>query len=577
MDQEEFEHLSLEEQEQIFHKTSFREKGDLILHSRDPIRLAQSLSQEELYLVTREMDLEERSEILRYASLPQLFFISDIDCWKKDRISAKGFVRWLEVLEEADEQRLLAWLVEMDYETVVSGFRNLIQVIKPETEYPTDEVLGDSPYFTLDERYFILVTEENIEIVRRAIEVLYENHRGRYAAILEGLLGELDYELEEEAYQKRGIRLAERGFPDPETAHHIFRPLSKSEFEKFPRKNGKHFYAEVKDDPNVRAPHYLTFWSEERLFLDEVLLFMREGPREVLEGIEEELAWLSNKLVSCEGIDFASEEKVRRGVNRARSLLSLGLEILSEKDLSRAREVMSERWLEIIFRWGVTSLIDLREKASKIVETHWKGSYKPFLAFLNPPYEQLFRGLFQIVPEYFDISIQGEPEPLRDFRNLQDLSRTQQAILQIERIHEFLSKEFPYLFHRLNLAARQGEHKVSLFSLLGTIFAHFVIQGKVSIEPLSEKEVLSFLKEGFTEKASQKTLSKELKEKFLSYLSPHQERDSMRPFLALALENMEQELARLDPSYGVDSRFIECLHISEKKVHEKSRKPAQSF
>ena len=235
MDQEDFERLNPEEQERVFHQASFEERGELILRSHNPARLTQSLSQEELYLVTREMDLEERSEIIRYANLAQLFFISDIDCWKKDRLDPKNFVRWLETLQRGDEARLFAWLVEMDYETVVSGFRSLVEVVKPEYEYPSDEVLGDRPYFTLDERYFILANEENLETVRRAIEILFENHHGRYTAILEGILGELDYELEEEAFQNRTRRLAERGFPDTETAHHIYRPISKQEFENHPQ------------------------------------------------------------------------------------------------------------------------------------------------------------------------------------------------------------------------------------------------------------------------------------------------------------------------------------------------------
>ena len=334
MQPEEFEKLSLEEQEKIFHQTPFREKGELLLHSHNPLRLAGSLSEEELYLVTREVDLEERSEIIRYANLQQLFFISDIDCWKKDRINAPGFMRWLETLEKADEQRLLAWLVEMDYETVVAGLKTVIEVIKPETEYPSDELLGDRPFFTLDERYFILVNEENFETLRRAIELLFENHRGRYAALLEGILGELDDEIEEEAYQKRGLRLADRGFPEPETAYRIYRPLTKKDFEAFPRKpTGASKEKQFKAPFDLRAPHYLALRSQEKLFLDEVLLLFQKDPPEVTEGFQEELAWLSNKIVACEGIDFASEERVRRGVDRARSIVSLALENLSGRNL----------------------------------------------------------------------------------------------------------------------------------------------------------------------------------------------------------------------------------------------------
>jgi len=227
---EEFEKMEPEEQARIFQESPVSEKADLILHSHEPERLAQSLSQEELYLVTRQMDIEERGEILRYANISQLFFVSDIDCWKKDRFSFPGFLKWLDTLRQSDERRLFVWLAEMDYETVVSGFKGLVHVSKPDWEYAMDEILKDRPYFTLDQQYYIYVKQEDYETVRRAFELMYEHHRGRYAAILEGIIGEMDDVLEEEAYRKRGMRLADRGFPDQESAQSIYRPITEEEF-----------------------------------------------------------------------------------------------------------------------------------------------------------------------------------------------------------------------------------------------------------------------------------------------------------------------------------------------------------
>lgn len=563
MDQEAFEQLSQEEQERIFHQTPFRERGDLLLHSHNPTRLTQSLTQEELYLLTREMDLEERGEILRYASLPQLFFISDIDCWKKDRLHSKSFVRWLETLLEADEARLLAWLVEMDYETVVSGFKGLVRVLKPEWEYPSDELLGDQPYFTLDERYFISVKEENLETVRRAIEILFENTRGRYAAILEGILGEMDYELEEEAFQKRSIRLAERGFPDPETAHHIYRPLSKEEFERFPRKS--------LGEPRGKAPSYLILWSHERFFLDEVLLLFRDQPPEVREGLEEELAWLSNKIIASEGVDFASEERVRRGIERARRFVNIGLEDLSGRDLSRAREIVTQRWLEVIFRWGMTQLLGLRESAREILNHYWKGEQKVFFFFLEDPYRPIFRGLFEQVPEYFDPEIRDDPDRLRDFKELREVEKTRNALLQIRRIHEILDRTSPSLFDRLNLEFREQESGGLLFPLLGSLFASFVLNGKVSTLPLSEREVTRFLQKGFEDSPSGRILKRDLKDQFLDPLLSNADRELLRPLWALVFQRLEEELGALDPSKAVDHRFVTSLY------YEKNRKSAQSF
>ena len=99
MDAEAFEALTSEEQAKIFHHSTFKERAELIRRSHDPRALTRALSHEELYLLTREMDMEDRCEIIKYATLPQLFFISDVDCWKKDRMDPDHFMEWIETLK----------------------------------------------------------------------------------------------------------------------------------------------------------------------------------------------------------------------------------------------------------------------------------------------------------------------------------------------------------------------------------------------------------------------------------------------------------------------------------------------
>ena len=306
MDIREYENLNSDEQEQIFHKSPFREKGELLMHSHNPGALTRSLSSEELYLVTRTLDTEERGEIIRHASVFQLFFIADIDCWKKDRIDGRSFLQWLEVLLAAGDDKLLAWLTEMDYEAVVSGFQQVIQVDKPDHEWTLDEALGDLPYFTIDQMYYIQVQEENLETIKRALEILFQGNRGRYFAVLEGVLGEMSDEVEEEAYQRREMRLAERGFPDFETAQKIYRPLTREEFENFPKKNPKTSQSHPEDSA---IPNYVVMWSPDRFFLDDVLHSFQDDTTGIRDRLQEELAWISNKVIACEGIDLSSEEK----------------------------------------------------------------------------------------------------------------------------------------------------------------------------------------------------------------------------------------------------------------------------
>ena len=56
-------------------------------------------------------------------------------------------------IKNAGPEVLLDWMLAMDYEAVVSGLKKIVRVAKPEREYPIDEVLGDTPYFTLDDFY----------------------------------------------------------------------------------------------------------------------------------------------------------------------------------------------------------------------------------------------------------------------------------------------------------------------------------------------------------------------------------------------------------------------------------------
>jgi hypothetical protein len=425
MDISEYENLNPEQQEHIFHKSSFRDKGELLMRSHNPAALARSLSCEELYLVTRGMDIEERGEVVKHASLPQIFFISDIDCWKKDRLDGSNFLHWLEVLLSAGDDKLLVWLMEMDYEAIVTGFQQVMKVVKPDHEWTLDEVLGDLPYFTIDQMYYIGVDAENLETIKRALEVLFVNHKGRYIALLEGVLGELTDEVEEDAYQKREMRLAERGFPDFETAQKIYRPISREELEKFPKKTPQ---TEHRSEDG-KLPNYIVAWSAERFFLDDVLHSFQDDLTGLQDRLQEELAWISNKVIACEGIDLSSEEKVRHGIERARGFINIGLESLAGgTDLQKARQVLSERWMEVIFRWGMTQVLQIKEEAQKMIREKWNNDQIALYNSLEAPYDLIFVGLFrQTLPICYDAGAKGT-EPYRDFRTLEDVRRIRQVL-----------------------------------------------------------------------------------------------------------------------------------------------------
>ncbi len=584
IDREQFKQMSPEEQEAVFRQSSFAEKGELLIRSHDPAGLTRSLSQEELYLMTREMDMEDRSEVLRNATLPQMYFIADIDCWKKDRIDRSGFLLWLETLLAAGTEKTLQWLLAVDYETLVTGFQEVLEVAKPDWEEASDEVLADRPYFTIDDSYYLYVAERDLHIVKRVMELLFENYRGRYAALMEGLLGEDHDMAEEEAYRRREIRLSERGFPDFETARRVYRRITPEEFEAFPKKN------KIRDSEMPVMPNYPALWTEQSLFLDQVLaLFKAEVPG-VLEGIEEELAWLSNKVIAAEGIDFSSETIVRRGVTRARQMVSIGLEIQSGGNLEKARSLVKERWLETVFRITATRLWALRDRAGTVIRTHWDGRRDFAFETLDSAYGYIFRGLFEEIPKCYDPAVVDQVFFLRDFRTLVEVERAEYAVGQVEMllawIRAFWEKGILGVLEEVCVFAEAG----GFFVILGTVFARFVLDLKPEAAPLSEAAAQRFFKTAFEKHDSRFRLVPGVKTNFLRKNFSPKAQAFLLPVWALVFENLEYALEgaandsaalRLCTALWIQSRKKVVRRISArsslraKRSNLKARSPRQ--
>lgn len=566
LDYENYESLSQEEQAKIFHQSSSKERGELLLRAHNPMALVRALSHEELYLLIREMDLEERSEAIKHASREQIVFISDLDIWKKDRIEPSHFVTWLETLDKAGAGKLLTWLLEADYEVVVTGLQKILQVQKPDREWTADEVLGDTPYFTLDFEYYFYVREESLETMKRAMEILFENHRGRYAAIAEGILGEDQDVLEEEAFQRREMRMSELGFPDPETAFRIYQPLSPQDFLAFPRKDASQPEAAGSDKTRLAIPNYPVLFHAGTYGIDLVMQAVQVHDMKLYESLQEEMVWLANKVMACQGIDLSSEEKVRRGFYRVKALLSLGVDILCGSDLQEACQLVKERWLETIFRRAVYEMTELRESLASLIRAYWSSDTVRWLNFLSAPYDSIARGLAQNVPQYFDASLKTG-NPFRDFSTQAELDRTRDVFRQLAAVHELLKAKTPQIFALSELA--DPDQSWTLFNTLANAFAFFVLEGRIHVQRLTVSQFQEFAAKAW-EGESPRKIRPSLKQEFLDALVPAADRDILRTVMILAFAELEEAMGLLDIRQ-VDVRFFSGVMLTSGDGAEKPR------
>ncbi len=524
------------------------EKGDLLIRAHEPARLTRGLSQEELYLITRELDTEERSEILQYATLPQLTFVGDMECWKGDRVESGGFLTWLETLVAAGAEKTMEWIEGIDFETLVACFQSLVQVVKPDWEYASDELLGDRQYFTLDERYHFSVPEQNIDTVKRTLEILYENHRGRYAALAESLVSENTDLIEEEAYRLREDRLAERGFPDVETARKVYRRMSVEEFEAFPKKGAAQPVAHESDS----QPGHLVRWNQETLFLDEVLVLLRQDTPGVLESVQEELAWLANKVIAASGLDFSSEASIRRGVERSRQYVNIGLEHLTSSNYEAARQLLSERWLEPIFRRAATLIQEARDSVIHLLNTFWEKDCDLMFDSFEGSYANILRGFFEQIPLYYDTRFSDHLYHLRDFKTLDELNRTVRAVSQLETIHGWLLAEKPKGLRLALNAVRAFSSGCGFFSLLGTAFARKTLGLTQTLAPLTPRQAKKFYEKVFSVHGARSRISSDIRKGFVYGAFSEKEAALLLPLWGLIFDEME---AAFDGSAARDLDF----------------------
>lgn len=560
LDKENFEKMSVEEQEKLFRESPLKDRAEMLLYCHEPERLASRISQEELYLITRELDVDEKVEIIRSANREQIFFMTDMECWQKDRLDNRGFVSWLEILLQAGPDKLLAWFLTADYEFIAAGFQEIIQVTKPEWEYAVDEKLGDNPYFTFDEYYFVSVLEEDkFDTVKQALQVLFEKHRGKYTALMESILSELEDELEEEAYRRREIRMTERGFPAQQSALQIYKPISREELEEYPVKSAA---VTSKVSPEHIRPNYPALWSKERFFLDDVLAEVRMNTPEFMEGIEEELAWLSNKVIACTGVDFADESKITKAIERVRALTSLGFDLLSDHNVEESAVYARRYWLETVFRFGFSHVLRLRQIGEKILSKYWQGEKAHFLEFLDEPYGKVFENLLRRVPQYFDFVKRNEMEAQRDFQDRQDLEAVEMMVRQIEGIHHWIYEKFPTFFTPKKFSVEEKQ-PVTLWQVLGTAFARYSLTKTLSLTPLSENDLKKWFVQDFVTYETRRTVKLELKREFLEKFFSASERRKYLILWGLVFDKMDAELGGLLAEEKTDFRFVQCLLLKE--------------
>ncbi len=546
-----FNTLPAEQQLEIVLKTRGKERIHYLFLSEHPEELIQRLPELEVFLTVKEVGERDSLDLLSLTTPEQFQYLLDLEFWKKDKLSSEKILRWMELLLESGEEKIIQFIHATDPEFTALLLSRFLRVNTVEGE--AVETSDRIPSFTLDQYYFIYFKEKGARAVFIPfLQILCRIDAEGYRRLMESLIVELESEMEETGYRLRNARMTDYGFPDFEEALEIYRfvnPDGLTLDKKFPEKR-----IPVASE-GVSPPFYLTFQGEGS-FLSAILAKI-DDPQEQ-NRIKIELAALCNKAMMAEPLDLFEIEEMRRVTQKVFHYLNLGLEYVSGEEASKAMEVLRSFPLQRIFQCGVGATLLLKREAESILQGSWFSGDRKNLIFLDSPCLERVEGVLRRRPVYYRDGI------FEDFKDLKDFREVKKLLEMVDGVTYFMGEKL----HVHPAQLRDLDREVTLSTIFLTAVANQVLRGKFQFEPIERARVNDLFSRIFERDGQGKgVLKMEIKNGVKDLLSS-MEADENRQLCLLAfkdfcLDLFEEEFGRIPPEGEVDPRFVKSLFLRE--------------
>ncbi len=562
--QEEFLNLPFAEKLEFLYGLPARQKRDLILSAPEAERLVQSFAPETLFYTLKEIGSADAGDLLGLSAPEQVRWLFDLDCWDKDQPNLARMREWIEAMADAGRKRLADGLMELDLELVSLLLRQYIRVHRVADPQDSADMPSDR-FVQFDEHYLIeFIRHDSIHPhLLEFIEESFERDYNYFTALMDEIYWGVEAELEEQAYQFRSARLADRGFPDYYDAQSVFAYLNPQTFAALRAQ----YEAPIRDAPDqadLIAPELAPALpdSENSLFNAALTAgFAAQGRRQ----LRSEMAIVSNQVLVARAVDFGDFEAVRRAVEMTHNYLNLGLEHLAGGDLKTAIEHLRDTHLQLLFRLGVSLTIDLRTRAEAVVRRFGlaPGAGRE-IPYLDSPYREALAGFLERQPRYFGGLDRKGAVVARDFRTMRDLHLGYALLEQLHATPELFRALLGLDIAGAGFRAQIAGYDIRLSQILLTAFARAIIDGLLAIEPLEAGRLEQARTAMLTLGARPARLSEDFRRRIDEIMAARLDEDLRQratDFVNSCLNLLEEDLGGIDPARPIDPRFIRSLLI----------------
>lgn len=429
-----------------------KKRLDYIINYPKPLALVRSLLPQDLLITFREVGVEDCLEVIELMSTEQVQGILDLEIWDKDRIDTKKAGAYLCLLYEANPERALKQIYDLDIEFLGLMIKTS-STIYDTTLNEEPEEYSDLTLTSPDGRFIVCFkTDKDILPLSRALgcmlEQLFAKDVELALLMLERVRFELASGLEEASLHFRNARLSEMGILPTEERLELMAPLRSDQLKKVSSVG-------VLDDAQ-RSVHTLMPVKKEQQhsFLRASLATISKEAQSRFDLSFQHVA--VNLHASLDG-DFSDRDALKNTSHYTETLIEYGLLQVTKGDQVMAKDALEQYRLLDIVRVGRTALLTLRKNVLALLKSpiYLVG---PNFALVDSPLREVAVSLCQKEPLYFEGLLQPNLLTNRYFENVIELDATTKAVHELKfrallcgakglEYHLSQSKESPVLSH----------------------------------------------------------------------------------------------------------------------------------
>jgi hypothetical protein len=520
------------------------ERARAIIDSPHTRQILEQLSPQETYMIIKETWGTDSQILIQYMTPEAVCHCIDLDCWDKDSLSMEGLLDWLWEIYNSSVDALQDALQAIDLDIIILLYQSYIDVVQV---VPTDENISellDTGYETFDDIYYFMFQDEDekVQLLKDMLSLIFTHYQNVYYTIMEGVIWELKSSTEESVYERRSLRLMEMGFPPPDEAMSIYQRIQ-------PKKLLDTGIRKEKTPVIDKDQSFLPAMYLDHLSRNEGLIVsgLTESSPETRERFVIEMIYLANKVVMADYLPLNEIDELKRSIDKASSITSLGLASAMKMHGRSAREVLETTNAETLFSLGYNMVQDQKSRLKQI----------------------LGRIEQSMIPEGLNDFIEGlmKKRPLfrkEEFSAIEQLEEVTWKIDMIESLASVMDR-IGWDREGIDLKGTNTGSAPDLEAVILTSLAINSLKGEAAFRPLDRQELTDFIEKATgTEPSGRRFLAPGFRQDlaaFLRSLGTPLGEDLIEDTADTLLKRLEEELSGIADIERLEPRFITCFVV----------------